>query len=408
MANLDALLRQLNEAPQVNQHWMELAAALLNAGNIDGLRSLFGHRHTLKMSAMDFAVDVFNLMAAHREHLLAITEAYPSDCPFSVAALIARACANAREFQLDSCVHEMREANRRFSIVARSIPEMRLRDATLYWLACAVTLFEPSNWRPRLLHAAPRPDFGGQQAPAGPELACVAFADSVYTCLYALEFAKGIRAISGPAALPVVGVLNPTPDALAVMAQIRQEVPGAVIFPVLYDGDKLPEMAASARFVVANEVLDFLARPTVFLDIDTRFGPETGDVLRGIAGFPLSVQKLGALPPYLIIDACAVGTHPGPNSTRFFGITREYILGKLAEPGPLWTIDQVALHRAVCLARTEVTDLCTAFDGRWKFPAILKREHAVGLTSRAATRTNHNYRDYSILADGTVRWSLRA
>ena len=114
-------------------------------------------------------------------------------------------------------------------------------------------------------------------------------------------------------------------------------------------------------------------------------------LLRMVAAFPLAHIRTRDIWPQLLVDASVVGAHPGPAARTFFTLVNDYVRGKLLEPGPLWTHDQVALHRAIAAFEAqggETTNVNTVLPARFHLPALFKSEHALPLAERQKTRTN--------------------
>ncbi len=404
----DDLVVRLNADPGNEETWTLLGEKMIAEGHLVGLRSLFNARHSSGRGGMDFAFALFQRMLTRKDMrtFYPIIEAYPADCPFAAAAQASLGYTNALLFRLDDAVRQIREAVRRMAILSATLPSEVLNAEELRKLAVNATLMEPSDWVPAARIAAPLLHLREESSFPDAEIACVAFADPIYFRHYARDFLAGLTAALGQDCLPLVGVINPDPGSQDQMDALRAEFPRVRFLVVDYPGAKIAEMAASARFVLANELLDRLARPTIFLDIDSGFRPATGEALRAIAEFPLAYQNRATLPPHLIVDACVVGAHPGDASRRFFGIAADYILGKMAEDLPLWMFDQVALHRAVSLAGIQMTDLCRTFRGRWEvdFPDFFKRDHTVSDGERFAARTNARFPRFNLTPDGGLVW----
>lgn len=401
---LAELIARFRAHPDGEQQQADLGVALVRAGNVVGLQEMFNFIHQSGHCGLECARMIGQGLALRESGLLLrLMERYDRECPFRGPLVAALGYAHALDYNLDAAVAAIREGLHWVSLVQAQIPNERLSDLRYTQLVKSAFLFERSDWMadapvppPSLEVLHPGCSEGG--------FACVAAADSRYFVTYAPDYLADLAATMGAAADPVLVVVDPDAEALACAAELAQRHPNAAILINSYGGSKLVEYCSGARFVVAAEMLRRLNRPTIFLDIDTCFAPGCGDIFAHIAEFPLISQHRDVAPPYLIAEACVVGAHPGGRGDRFFTDAARYFLAKLQEDGPLWHVDQVALHRALCLERqrgTPSADLGKVFQGGIDLPGYFKKPHELDYKGRAVIRTDViTDREYSIAPDG--------
>lgn len=375
-------------------HWTESARALVVDADAAGLHELFQQHRQSGLDTLAFAFELFSgaVMKGFGAAVSAIAKAYPQECPLSVVTEAARGWVDALAFDLDGTSSALRRSAQKIALVQSG--DFPSRDFVAVRIALSAALFEPSDWGPgRISRDFPIVPLAEGALNGG--FVCVAGADSRYFKSYGKQFLEGVESNLAGEASAVLLLIDGDDEAVALARTWSEAHPDAAIYSVSYGGARLVEFAASARFIVANAILDRMARPVVFLDVDSAWEPGCEEVLYAAADLPLSCQKLVAVPPQLIIDACVLGAHPGAESTLFFQTASDYLRAKIEEDGPLWTLDQVALHRAVSVCQTngiKIYDLCKLFEGRFTLPAYFKRkEEAIGLGDRQAVRTNHRY-----------------
>ena len=409
---LTALIAKFRADPTNADHQALLGVALAATGNASALRDLFNAVHQAGGCGLECAFMVGHRLALHKHALLKqLVEGYDPQCPFRGALVAALGYAHALHYDLDGAVEAIRDGLRWVILVQNRIPGERLSSFSYTQLIKSAFLFERSDWsgaaaplaRVETLH----------QGCADSEFVCLAAADSRYFVTYAPGFLGDLRANAGVPADPVLVIVDPDAEALACAAELARRHPEATILVNAYGGPKLVEYCSGARFVLAADMLRRMGRPTIFLDIDTHFAPGYGEVLGHIAQFPLSSLHRHVAPPYLIAEASVVGAHPGEHSDAFFTEAAGYFMAKLAEEGPLWHIDQVALHRALCLARCRgfaPMDLGRMFQGGVELPGYFKKSHDLAFVNRFQGRTDAAAAEqsFAISAEGKPIFSSRS
>lgn len=386
------LIARLKSDPINQDHQLGLGRSLAEAGNAAGLKEMFNFVHQAGGGGgLECALLVgIRLALRQRAQLHQVLLRYDPHCPFRAALVVASGYARALDYDLDAAVAAIRDGLRGISLVSDQVPSERLTPQNYCRVIKSAFLLERSDW----IAGGPAPTPSLEvlhQGSARGGFACLAAADSRYFVTYAPDFLADVQARLGGMADPVLVLVDPDAEALACAAELAARHPNATILANAYGGGKLVEYCSGARFVVAPEMLRRLNRPTIFMDIDTSFAAGCADVLGHIATLPLTYQHRNVAPPYLIAEACVVGAHPGETGERFFTDAARYFLAKLGEEGPLWHIDQVALHRASCLARQRgapPVDLAGVFGGAIELPGYFKKPHTLEFGSRAQDRTD--------------------
>jgi hypothetical protein len=199
-------------------------------------------------------------------------------------------------------------------------------------LTIVAFLFEKADWLPEY-----PPDDQAYpismivEVPKGSHpLTCCAFADSSYFLRYAERFATTLRQTGVSGSRVTLGLINPSEEARALGLELAR-AHNCGIVAVSYAGDCLPEFAASV-----------------------------------------------------------VAAQSGPAADRFFQVAERYLRAKLCEVGPLWTFNQVALHRAVAAARSHGDHLANlnAVLGGAVLPRLFTDDHKIPFTQRSLRRSN--------------------
>ena len=389
----DEMLKAIQSNPQDYEAWMRMAVALGIAGDGAGLKQLLLFRNALGLSGVELAYEAVCYLIGNRlaDRFEAVAATVADNDPFSGAFLVGRAYVDFLDFRLDSGVRWLREGFRRLLLLKQTCPDEALPPDHIGPMACNAFLFEPSDWVPQSLEVkAPlRPLIDATQDGVGPFY--VAFADAPYFLWYARRFMTSLRQFGSAEAPVILGIVNPTPEALALAQSLAAEDSRLMVLGTEYHGDYLPEFCSAARLVHGADLLARLVRPTLFFDIDTAFPEGAAAMLETIASHPLACIRTDKLLPQLSIDASVIGAHPDERAMAFFRRAETYVLGKLREKGPLWTFDQVALYRSVAAlyaAGDSIVDIAECGGADKLLPAFFKSDHAASLDSRKTTRSN--------------------
>lgn len=382
----------------------QLGVTLARAGDAAALQQMFNMVHQATRGGLACAHMIGQGLAQRDSaSLQRLVSAYSQECPFRGSLLAAAGYAHALAYDLDAAVAAMREGLRWVTLAQNQIPGERLEPEQYRKLLKCAFLFEPSSWAAAV--TPPPPDL--QVLHAGKDeggFACVAAADCRYFVTYGPSFLADLDADAQGDVQVVLVIVDPDAEALALAAELAARHPGATILAHAYGGAKLAEYCSGARFVVAGEMLRRLAKPVVFLDVDSRFVPGCTEVLAHMAEMPLASLHRNVMPPFLIAEASVVAAQPDQNAQAFFADVAAYFLAKMAETGPLWHVDQVALHRGIALARrrgTPPVDLGTVFTGALKLPDYFKKPHTLDFGDRAVARTDAIIdQGFSLAADG--------
>ena len=374
--------------------WILLGSLLLGQRNIAGLNELLTYRHGLGMSAVELAWRICWEDLTRDPASTAVdgvADALDDTNAFSGAFLVGKGCAELRRYRLDSGVALVREGYRRLAVLRDLFPFEALDVASWHHLTIVAFLFEKTGWASAVpLGEADGPISVIAETPKGSHsLTCCAFAESTYFLRYAERFLATLRQNGVAGSRVMLGLINPSEEARALgVALARAHACGIVAVP--YGGEYLAEFAASARFILAEEIIAAAAEPVIFLDIDAVFPQGADRVLLAAAAQPLACIETAQLPPHLQVDASVVAAQPGPVASRFFKDAKRYLLAKLREVGPLWTFDQVALHRAVALARDRGDLVASLNDvlGSPVLPRLFKADHTMPFKQRSVRRSN--------------------
>ena len=390
---VEPLLRRIKADPVDEAAFLELGVALAAAGNLAGLNEIFTYRNTRGGSGTALAFSVCSrLMAAGEiETVLRLCRGFGDTNPFSAALHCAAGFAHFLRFENDRGVALLREGVRRLLLLAEQHPAESLSLPYLTKVVAAAFLFEPLDWPPAAAgEAGPLPllhpgDWSGCEA------VCAAFGDALYFRTYAERLAGSFYQHAAAETALLIGIVDPDGDATALAAELTRRHPALTIATTRYEGGRLPEYCCSVRFLFAETLLEMAGRPLILTDIDSSFPAGSAEVLRMVRAFPLAHTRVADIWPQLTIDASVVGAHPGPEARTFFRRVSEYVRAKLAECGPLWTYDQVALHRAISALRRDggtATNINTVLPDRFHLPGLFKTAHALPFAGREKTRTN--------------------
>ena len=389
----DPLIRRIKAEAIDEPAFLELGLRLAGAGNLAGLSEILTYRNARggSGSALAFEIASHLLAAGRLDEVLSLCRGFGDTNPFSAALHCAAGFARFLRFENDPGLALLREGVRRLALLVEQHPRETLPPAYLTKLVAAAFLFEPLD-RP--------PGAGGDPGPltllhpgdwSGRAALCAAFGDARYFRSYGAPLAASFFEHGGEETALLIGIVDPDQAALELAAELARRHPALTIAAVRYGGNRLAEYCCSARFLFAETLLAMAGRPLILTDIDSRFAPGSAEVLKMIRAFPLAHIRTRHIWPQLLIDASVVGAHPGPGASRFFGRVAEYVWGKLAETGPLWTYDQVALYRAIALLRREggaITEVNTVLPGHYRLPDFFKSDHALPLAEREKTRSN--------------------
>ena len=390
---VEQLIRRIKADPGDEAAFLGLGVALAAGGNLAGLNECLTYRNASGGSGTALAFDICSHLTrgGQPDTVLELCRGFGDDNPFSAALHAAAAFVHFLRFENDRGVVLLREGVRRLLLLAEQHPGETLSPPYLTKLVAAAFLFEPLDW-PSGPGDAPGPltlihpgDWNGREA------VCAAFGDALYFRAYGERLAGGFHEHAAAETALLIGLVNPDEAALALAAELVRRHPALTIAAVRHNGDRLPEYCCSARFLFAGTLLEMVRRPLILTDIDSGFGPGSGEVLRMVRAFPLAHIQVPEIWPQLTIDASVVGAHPGPGADAFFQRVSAYVRAKLAETGPLWTHDQVALHRAISALRRDGSDIAnvnTVLPARLHLPGFFKTGHALPLAEREKTRSN--------------------
>lgn len=400
---LNTLVEKFRAAPLLQENQVLLAAALIRLGDAGNLQALFNAVHQAGGSGLNCAHTVGMCLALRDDGSLArMVAAYDAHCPFRGGLVAGLGYVRGLEYDLDGMVPLLRHGLGWIIQAQQQIPGERLDPASFSQLLKCAFLFEPTDWAGNGAAAAGAETL--RQGSGDGAFTCVAAADSRYFVTYAEDFISGLQQHAAGLADPLLVIVDPDAEALAHAEMLAARHPQVTILTHVYGGGKLAEYCSGARFVLAGELLRRLGRPILFMDVDSHFRPGCGDVLARIARLPLCGLHRHLVPPYLISEAIVIGAHPGAEAEDFFADAGRFIVDKLAEEGPSWHVDQVALHRATALARRRGTgpiDLGTTLRGVVELPDYFKKEHEISFGTRLNGRSDlacdHGF---SLAADG--------
>jgi hypothetical protein len=165
-----------------------------------------------------------------------------------------------------------------------------------------------------------------------------AFGDSPYTCVticdkryfshYARNFVEGLRRACGRVNVFLL-LVNPDEEAIAEASGFD----GATVAATRYDGPWIFEFCVSARFMLAEEILNEIGGPAIFLDVDSDFPKESAEALSIVAGKNLSVCDNGSLFPLLRISGALLGLRQAPDTYEFLSAMKDFLLEDMAREG---------------------------------------------------------------------------
>jgi hypothetical protein len=262
-----------------------------------------------------------------------------------------------------------------------------------------------------LLEGVTRPSFSRYPEPPFKILYQNIYEDSPYTCCvvcdfvyfyhYAEEFIKKFQEVCGGVNIFLL-VVNPNKNIISRLKNYE----GITVAETRYKDKWIAEFSASARFILANEIMEKTGGPTIFLDIDSKIPEGSDAILSALSRQKLAVCDTGAWHPWSKISAAILCAHPSEEVYEFFEAVKGYILEDLTREGPLWGLDQVALYRAVCIGRDrgwDITDINKFLGGDIQMPAFFVKDSGViPLENRRAKRTNNYYSVRDITEDGRL------
>jgi hypothetical protein len=373
-------------------------------GRTDRLEALLSERHRRCGDGASFAyrhlISLLESGQADRVELLG--RALSPESAFAGIFHFIAGLAAAARFDLDATVRRVRDGAYMAAVAAQAVfaADRAFAEATVQRMIQQSCLLEfaafpaAADFRRPLAGPVPVPD---ESDPRTLVLACC---DRRYFRAYAARFLEQVGRLSGCRAW--IHVVNP--DAADCRALAGLAGPGRCLTSGA--GAEQAAALASLRFQLA--AARPLAVPVLLADIDGVF-PEGFEALLAAAAAAAPVGYVGvprAWAPSLVVAAALLCVQPGPVGRRFLQDAAAYLEAKLAEPVPVWTVDQAALFRAVCLARARhdpVVELGSLLPGRFRLPADLTAGHEIAFEERRQQRGVFGEAGYQVVFDADRR-----
>ncbi|GHV27017.1 hypothetical protein FACS1894167_01320 [Synergistales bacterium] len=229
--------------------------------------------------------------------------------------------------------------------------------------------------------------------------------DSVYFRKYFARFAGELREQCGNVNIFLM-LVNPEDDVISR----AKEYGGMTLASTEYSGRWMAEFCVSSRFMLANDILNYVGGATIFTDVDSKFPQGSAEILSKISQYPLVLCDTGSLYPLLRIDGAIQAVQPTGETFSFFDAASDFMREDFTRTGPIYAFDQMALYRAVCLWKKKglaVTEINSLIGGDKKFPKFFKlteEDDVIPLGERIPLRTNNNYKPKGFRPDGRVIW----
>ncbi len=193
-----------------------------------------------------------------------------------------------------------------------------------------------------------------------------AAADGRYVCLFAETFISSILHVAGNRHIHI-HIVNPTPESNQVLDRIRGLVPWLRL-STSYEEASYPSPRpyfATARFLVAPQLLDIFKRPLVIMDIDAVLAKDIEPFLGEFAHVDVSIKRNASKNlefPWTSVFATFSVYMATPGAHRFLSDLADYFWDRFDVTGATdsWWIDQNALYYAVRRAKTH--DTCRIID----------------------------------------------
>ena len=410
---INQLINNIKSDPSKEEDWRNLALLLAREEKYSELDNLLQYRHQCGFSGIKFAYELTLTVALLDEELIGrLYRGMPGDCAFSGIFYWAEGNRHLAKFDLENGCRPLKEGFRRLVRLKEVIPSEAFSPEVMNLMARQSFLVEDMHWVGKTF--LPHPDFelmNDSSCESVSDFVGAFFCDSVYFKHYAEVFLSCWRKNVGQQTI-LACIVNPDADILPQAASLSEKYGNVLIGTTTYSGDKVPEYCTAIRFLLANRLLRTFGKPIILFDADALFSEGSLPVVEQIARYPLSFIDTRIQQVNLQIDASVVGAHPGTESEAFFDVVSDYLRAKLLEYGPIWTVDQVALHRGVSYGKKEgfsMTDLVGVLPENARLPEFFKKEHDIAFEERGASRQFHVF-DLSgirFMEDGSIVFPQR-
>jgi hypothetical protein len=398
-----SLTARLNADIGDDDAWTRLSQYLIADNQTTGLVQVLTARHQARGDGASFAYALLVEVLRGGDHAAVerLAQEVPENSAFHAVMLYSLGLSLAMRHRLDQASRTLRKGARYCAQTAETVfaNDSGFASAIIGQMLQQANLLEPSTYRPQRYLPLPNPHLPDSlPVTAGPLV--VACCDERYLHAYAERFAASLAAAC-PDAGVLITVVNPT----AASEPLRQTL--SARFPLLAfasdSGPDLPAFYASHRFLIAESVLDHSGRDLLLTDIDSEFPPDFGEIIAQAGRSPIAILgKADAVEPSLRVYAALLGIRNGAEGRTFLHHTADYLRGKLAEETPVWTVDQAALFRALCLSRAEdCQDLNVILAGRFALPQVMVAPHSIPLAARMTDRGGDS--DYVLRFDNDQR-----
>ncbi|HLN26021.1 MAG TPA: hypothetical protein VK558_18785 [Patescibacteria group bacterium] len=386
-----SLAARLNADIGDEDAWSQLTQALIADHQTAGVVEVLTARHQRRGDGASFAYaqTVALLRGGNHAAVERLAQEIPANSAFHALMLYALGLSLALRRRLDTASTTLRQGTRYCAQAAETVfaNDSRFATAIIGQMLQQANLLEPSTYRPQHRLPQQQPHLPDRlPSSAGPLV--VACCDERYLHAYADRFAATLAAAC-PATGALITVINPTAESEA----LRQNLTAR--FPLLAfasdSGPDLPAFYASHRFLTAEALLESTGRDLVLTDIDSAFPPDFSEIIAQTSRSPIAmIGKADAVEPSLRVYAALLGVRNGTPGRAFLRHAADYLRGKLAEETPVWTMDQAALFRALCLSRAEdCADLNVTLAGRFALPDAMVAAHSIPLAARMTDRGGH-------------------
>ena len=189
------------------------------------------------------------------------------------------------------------------------------------------------------------------------------FPNAPYTCcvvcdlpLFERGFETFVQTLHEKCGSANIFFLLVNPDEHILSSACRSE--GSIVARTEYNGRWQTEFATLSRFMLANDILDAIGGPTIFMDVDAIFCGDAGQILSELSKWELGVFDTGEAFPSAMISRKFVVSRPCNAAKCFWESVENFVLRGFARIGPLWGLGETALFVAASEAKEKGYPIC--------------------------------------------------
>lgn len=403
-AQIETLAARVGTNPKDNAAWRQLLTHLVHDRNRTAIEQVLTARHQQRADAATYAYAfaIFLLKTGGSSAIEWLWRSGETGSAFRGIFTFVAGLERVAKWDLIAASKLLREGTY-FSLIASTSvlsEDKNFAERARGQMTQQANLLEPPGYTPSNTIASP--EWRMEQswpAKLTNSTLLAACCDADYLSVYAERYLTAATALL-PEQPILIHVINPSDETWALQKALSERFP-LVRFSTEH-GPALPHYYASVRFLIAADIMKSLNCHLILTDIDIVLGDRIGSVIDEAKKHSLAVVTTDEVMPSLRPWAGLLAARNSDVSLRFFADIKSYLVGKLAEEVPVWTVDQAALFRAMCLFRDEIHDLSDDTRGSLDIPRYLTVDHVIGKEDRLVRRTGVE-RPIAISFDNEIR-----